>query len=249
MTLDARAIFFMSPDDPAALSASVLRVPIAVGGAGRVTILDVDPNAPVAWSVVTDDANVYFTTVDGTQIATIPKTGGETKTLVSDQLLAHELTADADALYWTDGLAGKVFKVAKRGGAPVVLATGETDVGGVAVDGASVYWVSTTAGSKLSTIMRAPKSGGVAKALVCGLRGVRNVVSDGTRTYWSQSGAVFWVSGTDPVASWGAATVHPLGGANTSSTFDAGVASRGAYGTGTSSGGGSVIRTFRSKDK
>jgi hypothetical protein len=251
LSVDARSIFFTSPEDTKATSASVLRV--AIGG-GAPSILDVDPNAPVAWSVVTDDANVYFTSADGTEIASIAKTGGETKILVPDQMLAHDLVADADTLYWTDGLAGKVLKATKRGGAPVTLATGESNVDGIAVDAGYVYWVSHTSGTKLATIMRASKSGGASRPIAQGLVGVRNVVSDGTRTYWSMSGSVYWVSANDPVAASGGATVHVLAAATTSS-IDGGIASRGgAYGTttgslGGSSGGPTVIRTFRSKDR
>lgn len=245
---DTRALFFTAFDQgPKRGGGGALRVSL---GGGVTTPLDVDPNAPPAWSAVADDTNVYFTTIEGTRVASVPKTGGETKTLSSDFVAAREIVADADALYFTDTLAEKVYKLPKRGGVPTVVATGETNLGAVAVDGSSVYWTTTTSGAKLSTIMRASKSGGAARAVAQGLRNARNVVSDGTKLYWSQSGTVYWVAANDPIPTSGGAKVHALGTdlGPVASALDAGIASRGGYGTG-SGGGSRVIRTFRSKDR
>jgi sugar lactone lactonase YvrE len=252
---DGRFVFFTSPNEDSLKTKSVLR--LAVTGLVA-SPLDVDPNAPPSDAVAIDATNAYYTSQDGTQVASVPKAGGETTVLAGDQLLAREIALDADAVYWTDSLAGKVMKVAKKGGTAIEISSGESDVAGIAVDASYVYWITQTSGTKLSTLMRSGKSGGIARPIAAGLSGVRNVASDGTRTYWTANGTVFYIGANDPAPISGGAKVNVLGAPAALGTFDAGVASRGnAYGTGggsLGSGGGSlgaggVIRTFRSKDR
>jgi hypothetical protein len=108
-------------------------------------------------SVVADDANVYWTTMEsrddagvqiqGAQILRTPRAGGTTTVLLSGANITAALAIDAQNLYWGAGATagatgGVVMAMPLAGGTPTTLATASTgqNVDAVAADGEAVYW-------------------------------------------------------------------------------------------------------------
>lgn len=94
-----------------------------------------------------DENNIYYTIHDdiASGILTMPKSGGEGKTVVPDvspQVLDH-VVIDGTHVYWVDSAMNALRRAPKNGGeVETIVNTPGARIRGVAVDACNVYWVS-----------------------------------------------------------------------------------------------------------
>ena len=143
----------------------------------------------LAEQLVVDDANVYWTTGDGTAIRVGPKTGGVSTVLARTADVPGPLCADASNLYV--GSMSRIMKVPKAGGTPVALAdaqlgaqgVGAEGVHAIAVDETNVYW---TAGDW--TVNRVGIDGSGRTVLASDQDDAWGIAVDARAVYWTTSG-------------------------------------------------------------
>lgn len=91
-----------------------------------------------------DDTSFYYTAgVQTPRIGAMPKTGGSSRTVVSDARPLLELRFDDANIYWVDESApGALRRSPKNGGQTDILwSSPQRRIRDIAVDGCNVYWV------------------------------------------------------------------------------------------------------------
>ena len=146
------------------------------------------------YDIAVDATHVYWTDTKANAVMKVPKEGGATVTLASDETGVGKIAVDSTYVYWTS--SGRVMKVALAGGTPVPVAEMQNGPDDIAADGNSVYW--TTARSYvdggfsgLGTVMKASRETGAVTMLTTGLAGGGTIAVDATAVYWATSGEPF----------------------------------------------------------
>ncbi len=102
-----------------------------------------------------DATHVYYAWAQG--IERVPKTGGQSETVVPDQPDVRGFAMDADRLYWRDGRTGDIFEANKDGSGLLRLAQtqvyGMAGAAGFTTDSDYVYWLL----GPLNHLYRTPK--------------------------------------------------------------------------------------------
>ena len=176
---DSRLYFSVETTDPSLEGVSALPL-----GGGAVAML----SKYVAGGLALDDTSVYGGTPadGGMNILRIPKSGGDTTTIVSTAGV-NGIAVDATYLYWTTRLEfpnGTLSRIAKSGGASTVLATLNRSPGPIALDDRCVYWGDNGAKPATGTIGRLPIAGGPAETLAGSQDNPMVIALDATSVYW-----------------------------------------------------------------
>ena len=125
---------------------------------GSVSVLVKGGEHFISATLAVDEKFLYWS--DPGHIYRVPKTGGESETIVSDAPgKPDEMVVDDENIYWLvwGGSASHnlpVMFAKKTGGSSKQLATGQEGYSGLCVDRDFVYWVAATG------IRKAPKTGG-----------------------------------------------------------------------------------------
>jgi sugar lactone lactonase YvrE len=196
----------------------------ATGGAGGTAgtggidggpiILTVDAGMPTTlatgaalgpFDLAVDATHVYWTDTKASAVMKVPKEGGATVTLASDQTNVSKIAVDTTYVYWTS-TAG-LMKVALAGGTPLPVAEMQSWIDDVATDGDSVYWA--TRFSYLDAgvppgpgkVMKASRETGVVTTLTTTtLAGGGVIAVDARAVYWASSGEPFALIFSVPLA-------------------------------------------------
>jgi hypothetical protein len=141
IAVDAAYVYFVGSGS----AASVARAPLA-GGVAEV-LMD-DPGARLVDVLVVGGA-LYVTDAAGT-VLTLPKGGGASQAVATNQASPSHLARDATRVYWTnEAKDGAVMAVPVAGGAPAVLAAHLDRPGAIAVDDA-IYFTTFDAVMRLA---------------------------------------------------------------------------------------------------
>jgi uncharacterized repeat protein (TIGR03803 family) len=204
-------VYFTDYAGGAADAGSVRRVPVA-GGAPEV--LAAGLSGPMG--IGADGANVYVANRYGSNVLSVPVSGGAVPGIVATVpggLQPLALAVDQTGVYWTDTtdtwVGGDVRMAPMDGGAPVVLAPSQViagaPTGGVALDSARVYWANQPATpSGMSELRAISKGAGPIVPVATGAVFVDALAVSGSNLYFSygnppQGTYVVPVSGGDPV--------------------------------------------------
>lgn len=176
---------------------SVFSVPIDGG-----TVTTLATARPSPGGIAVDATDVYWvdfgTYMPPGDVMKVPIGGGTPVTLATSMNgTPHQMTIDANNVYWTDG--GAVWQVPKSGGTPVMLAQGSL-TSGVAVDSTSVYWTDEIGGvdagpTNTGSVMKMPIGGGAIVTIATGQNIPLDVKVDGTSIYWVNQGDVTMADG------------------------------------------------------
>jgi hypothetical protein len=170
-----------TPDDDYAAGA-VMRVLKTGGDAERVA-----GDAGNLLALAVDEANVYWTRADGTEVLRAPKAGGPAAPLLKGLKSPGGVAVDAAFVYVAEtAWQGRVVKAPKAGGEMVAIATDQHHPTEVLVDDDTVYWIDAGSSSD-GAVMKAPKAGGAPVVLADKLRRPRALALDAGNVYWLQS--------------------------------------------------------------
>lgn len=104
--------------------------------------------------IATDGQTLFIAINSGSDIVTLPVTGGSVGTFASSQEKPAGVAVDGEWIYWTGQGTPGVLRKRKKGGGPIVeLATDLNAPTGVVVDGTHVYFAERNA----NVIWRVPK--------------------------------------------------------------------------------------------
>lgn len=162
-------------------------------------------------SVAVDAGFVYVTeTAWEGRVLKVPKAGGETVAIATEQHHPTEVLVDNSTVYWINEVNfgdGQVMKAPKAGGGPTVLAYKLRRPRALTLDGDNVYWIQSRLvdpGGDRDSIVRLAKSGGKPTTLVDNQAGAVALGVDERNVYWASmfSGEIFGLpraGGAEPI--------------------------------------------------
>jgi hypothetical protein len=193
---DGRWVFVVDVDESEAglLRRSTIVRLAAEGGPPSVLARS---DAEVA-GVALDDANVYWADpLDGT-IRTVPKAGGDARSLASERGLPEQLVVSGDTLVWVERRSESVWTMRTSGGAPRAVAQDFAGFANLVADRRGVWWTSEGAVDGRYRVLSAPLAGGDSRPAGDSAEPIDALATDGAHLYWARNGQV---SGADAPAS------------------------------------------------
>lgn len=147
------------------------------------TILVSDLSLLGADQLALDASTVYFTSLYGEFVGSVPKAGGTAKALATGLQGPDDLAVDSASVYWTERWSGKIRGCPIGGGAPVDLASG-VGTYRIGIDAGHVYWAGDMA------VWRVPKGGGDVERLTTTPAQGTEAVVDATHVYVAAGDAI-----------------------------------------------------------
>ena len=176
IAVDATNVYWTSGIIGPSPSGAVMTVP-KVGGTPTTLA-----SGGVSIGLVVDAAKVYYTDSSTYTVKSVPKNGGASSVLASNQDRPGDMVMDDTYLYWVNRAAGgSVAKVAKSGVNPRTLASGLDFPQGIAVDATNAYWAMSDAG----TVMKVPLEGGVVTTIISDQTSPDDLAVDDSFLYWT----------------------------------------------------------------
>lgn len=140
-----------------------------------------------AHAIAVDDLFVYFTVaIDGGSVNRVAKDGGPVQVLLGNLGRPRDLALDAEHVYVTSPMDGRVVRVDKNGSNPIDIIDDLGHPAGIGVGPGGTFWVRAGPGAKNGALLRSNPPASV-KTLATGLDDPGPLALDEFEAFWIEN--------------------------------------------------------------